>query len=103
MAQQESGTATMTRVEVRVFSRPSRWRVIFHNDDVTTMDFVVSVLTNYFGKSIEEANQIMMQVHVQGKGVAGVYSKDVAETKIEQTTRLARAEGFPLALTMEEV
>ena len=86
-------------VEVRL---PARWRVIIHNDEVTTMDFVVTVLVAVFNKSVPVAREIMMKVHKQGRGVAGLYTKEIAETKIFEATLLARKAGFPLLFTMEE-
>ena len=90
--------ATRTR---QVTRRPRLWKVLLHNDDYTTMDFVVHVLVEHFEKSIAEATHVMLQVHRKGKGLAGVYTRDVAETKIELVTAHAREEGFPLKLTME--
>ena len=81
--------------------RPRRWRVLLHNDDYTTMDFVVRVLVEHFHKSPPEATHVMLQVHYKGVGVAGVYPKDVAETKVAEVTAAARAEGMPLKLTLE--
>ena len=71
-----------------------------HNDDVTTMDFVVMVLRNIFHKKEREAIQIMLEVHLKGKGVAGKYPYDIARTKAEQTMRLARTNNYPLRLTV---
>ncbi|HHN75197.1 MAG TPA: ATP-dependent Clp protease adaptor ClpS [Acidobacteria bacterium] len=90
--------ATRTR---QVTRRPRMWKVLLHNDDYTTMDFVVHVLVAHFDKSVAEATHVMLQVHRKGKGLAGVYTRDVAETKIEVVTADAREEGFPLKLTME--
>jgi ATP-dependent Clp protease adaptor protein ClpS len=75
--------------------------VLLHNDDYTTMEFVVMVLVTIFHHSEVEAVKIMLHVHKQGMGVAGVFSREVAETRVEQVTRLARAHEFPLKCTME--
>lgn len=81
--------------------RPRRFKVLLHNDDYTTMDFVVHVLTRFFHKSEGEATHIMLQVHTKGVGIAGVYAKEVAETKVTEVTDEARAHGMPLLLTLE--
>ena len=87
--------------ERRKKKRARRWKVLLHNDDFTTMEFVVHVLVKHFHKGAAEATQIMLQVHRKGVGVAGVYSKEVAETKVAEVTDEARAEGMPLKLTAE--
>lgn len=81
--------------------QPKRYKVVFLNDDYTTMEFVVHVLEAIFHRSPAEAAAIMLRIHNNGSGVAGVYTKEVAETKIEHTIGLARREGHPLMLTME--
>jgi ATP-dependent Clp protease adaptor protein ClpS len=81
---------------------PKQYKVFLLNDDYTTMDFVVHVLETIFMKTPAEAVQIMLQVHKQGRGVAGVFSKQIAEAKIEIVHQRARAEGFPLRCVMEE-
>ncbi|MCG8455530.1 MAG: ATP-dependent Clp protease adaptor ClpS [Holophagales bacterium] len=81
--------------------KPRRFKVLLHNDDYTTTDFVVDILTRYFDKAHGEAVQIMLQVHHKGVGVAGVYPRDVAETKIFEVTAEARAKGMPLLLSKE--
>ena len=81
--------------------KPSRWKVLLHNDDYTTTEFVVDILVRYFQRGPAEATQIMLQVHHKGVGVAGVYTKDVAETKVFEVTLEARAQGMPLLLTLE--
>lgn len=86
------------RAKVR---RPRRWKVLLHNDDFTTMDFVVHVLTRHFHKSEGEATHIMLQVHHKGVGVAGVYPRETAETKVVEVTDDARANGMPLLVTAE--
>jgi ATP-dependent Clp protease adaptor protein ClpS len=91
---------TQTRERVRV-EPPRRYKVLLHNDDYTTMEFVVYVLMNHFNRSRPEALNIMLQVHKNGLGVAGVYSRDVAETKADRVTREAREAGMPLVLSTE--
>ena len=80
---------------------PRRFKVIFHNDDYTTQEFVVYVLMRFFNKSETEAQHIMLTVHHKGAAVAGVYTKDVAETKAQQVMDVARDNGMPLLLTTE--
>lgn len=80
---------------------PPLYRVLLLNDDYTTMDFVVEVLKYVFQKSEEDANQIMLNVHRKGVGVCGLYSYEIAETKVEIVDSLARERGFPLKCTME--
>ena len=81
--------------------RPRMWRVLLHNDDYTTQDFVVWVLETIFQKDRGEAFDIMMSVHRSGIGLAGVYTHDVAETKVKTTRQLAEEHEFPLLVTME--
>jgi ATP-dependent Clp protease adaptor protein ClpS len=81
--------------------RPRMWRVLLHNDDYTTQDFVVWILETIFRKPHAEAFAIMMSVHRSGLGVAGVFTHDVAETKVKATQRLAEEHEFPLLVTME--
>jgi ATP-dependent Clp protease adaptor protein ClpS len=81
--------------------RPRMWRVLLHNDDYTTQDFVVWVLEMIFHKESAEAFDIMMNVHRTGMGVAGVFTYEVAETKVKTTRKLAEEQEFPLLVTME--
>jgi ATP-dependent Clp protease adaptor protein ClpS len=81
--------------------RPRRWRVLLHNDDFTTMDFVVHILMTHFHKSPPEATHVMLQVHHKGVGVAGTYPKDMAETKVAEVMAEARENGMPLLVTTE--
>ncbi len=82
--------------------QPPLYRVLLHNDDFTTMEFVVWVLESVFGMAEEQAIQVMLNVHVKGIGVAGVYTYEVAETRVERTTALAHEHEFPLLCTMEQ-
>jgi len=81
---------------------PRLYRVLLHNDDYTTMEFVISVLVEVFHKSAEQAAAIMLAVHENGIGVCGVYPHEVAETKVAMVHSRARRAGFPLKSTMEE-
>jgi ATP-dependent Clp protease adaptor protein ClpS len=80
---------------------PKRYMVLFHNDDYTTMEFVVEALQRFFHKTETEALHIMLTVHKKGKAVAGVYPRDVAETKVAEVIGHARERGHPLLLTAE--
>jgi ATP-dependent Clp protease adaptor protein ClpS len=80
---------------------PDMYKVLLHNDDYTTMDFVVEVLMSVFSKDFQEATRIMLDVHRQGIGLCGVYTYEIAETKVETVHALARENGFPLKCTME--
>jgi ATP-dependent Clp protease adaptor protein ClpS len=92
---------TRTRTEKKV-KQPPLYRVLLHNDDYTTMEFVVHVLQSVFNHEETEATQIMLHVHRKGIGVAGVYTHEVAETKVEQVHALARSHEFPLRCSVEE-
>lgn len=81
--------------------KPRQYKVILHNDNYTTMEFVVIVLMSYFQKSETEATHIMLTVHHKGQGVAGVFSRDVAETKVAEVTAFAQDNGMPLKLSAE--
>ncbi len=87
------------RDEVR---EPPMYRVLLHNDDYTTMDFVVEILMLVFNKSPEEAVNIMLNIHRKGIGLCGVYTYEVSETKVETVHTIARENGFPLKCTMEK-
>jgi ATP-dependent Clp protease adaptor protein ClpS len=82
---------------------PPLFKVLLHNDDFTTMEFVIEVLENVFNMSEELAIQVMLNVHLRGVGVAGIYTFEIAETKVDKATALAREQEFPLLVTMEEV
>jgi ATP-dependent Clp protease adaptor protein ClpS len=95
----EEEVATESREKLK---KPPLYRVLLHNDDYTTMEFVVEVLKKVFGKSEPDAYRIMLAVHTQGLGVAGVYTHEIAEMKVERVSQMARAHEFPLLCTMEE-
>ena len=100
MTAPRESTLTETRHEQQL-QRPRMWRVLLHNDDYTTQDFVVWVLESVFHKPRAEAVAIMMSVHQSGLGVAGVFTHEMAETKVNATTQLAEQHEFPLLVTME--
>jgi ATP-dependent Clp protease adaptor protein ClpS len=81
---------------------PPLYKVLLHNDDFTTMEFVVWVLESVFNMAEEQAIQVMLNVHLRGMGVAGIYTYEIAETKVGKATALAREQEFPLLVTMEE-
>ncbi len=98
----ESDTDVVTETKHREkLQKPRLYKVLLHNDNYTTRDFVVAVLREVFHKSEGDAVQIMMHVHYNGIGVAGVYTFDVAETKIRLVEKLARDNDYPLRLSME--
>ena len=90
---------TETREDV---TEPSMYRVLLINDDYTTMEFVVEILMLVFSKSVEEATQIMLNVHRVGVGLCGIYTYEVAETKVDTVDTLAKERGFPLKCSMEK-
>ena len=85
-----------------VVTEPPMFRVLLHNDDFTTMDFVVQILMRVFNKTFEEAAQIMLNVHRKGIGLCGVYTYEVAESKVDTVNSLAREHQYPLKCTMEK-
>jgi ATP-dependent Clp protease adaptor protein ClpS len=99
--QDQSDGAVKERVKPKTH-QPTLYKVVLLNDDYTTMEFVVHVLEAVFQKSPAEAYRIMMQVHGSGSGVAGVYPWEVAETKVETVTSMARHAEFPLRAAIEE-
>lgn len=82
---------------------PKLYKVIMHNDNITTMDFVVQILVDVFHKSVQDASEIMMKIHTQGKEICGIYPREIAEFRIFRTFQLAKDAHFPLVCTMEEV
>lgn len=93
-------TGTGAEVKDRL-EKPRMFRVLLHNDDYTTMEFVVQVLMEVFHKTLPEATRVMLAVHRSGRGVAGIYTREVAETKADLAVDRARAAGFPLLATTE--
>lgn len=83
-------------------SEPKKYKVFLLNDDYSTMDFVIDILTKVFRKSMEQATQIMLNIHNNGKEVCGVYTHEIALTKVTQVKTQAREKGFPLKAIMEE-
>ena len=94
-----SGALTLTRTRTK---KPSMYKVLMLNDDYTPMEFVVDVLQHIFQKNREEATQIMLHVHQKGVGVCGIYTYEVAETKVTQTVDYARKNQHPLQCTLEK-
>ena len=96
--QEETGLATAKKPKVK---QPRRFKVLLHNDDYTTMEFVVDVLVMFFDKNQTEATAIMLSVHHRGIGVCGVFTREIAETKVSQVSEYAKKNGMPLKCTME--
>ena len=98
MAKEQSSIRERQRIDLR---EPRRYTVTIYNDDFTTMEFVVMILKQIFFKSEAEAEALMLQVHHSDKAVVGIYSYDVATSKVRKATNMAREAGFPLRLTVE--
>jgi ATP-dependent Clp protease adaptor protein ClpS len=96
------GTVVLERRPEKV-KPPQMYQVVLLNDDYTPMEFVVVVIQEFFNKDRETATQIMLKIHLDGKGVCGVYSKDVAATKVDQVTEAARKSGHPLQCVSEPI
>ena len=93
----EAGTGTNEEL-----LEPKWFRVLLHNDDYTTMDFVIEILVNVFHKPAAEATRIMLDVHKKSRGLCGIYTYDIASTKVAQVHHLARRREFPLKCSLEE-
>lgn len=93
-------TITRSRKKLKY---PPRYDVIFHNDDYTPMDFVITLLVEKFGKGIDEAKKVTLQVHSNGSAVAGTYFFEIAEQKCNESLAVARSQGHPLKITMEPI
>jgi ATP-dependent Clp protease adaptor protein ClpS len=100
-ADRKTGGQVLERTKPKV-KKPELFKVLLHNDDYTTMQFVIEVLEEIFTKSPAEAFRIMMHVHTRGHGVCGSYPYEVAETKVQMVHDRANAQGFPLKASMEE-
>ena len=96
---EESDSSALGEVEKK---SPPDFKVLMHNDDYTTMEFVVEALIAVFHKSPTEANRIMLHIHFKGSGVCGAYPYEVAETKVSKVSDIARKEGFPLRCSLEQ-
>jgi len=96
------GSVVMERLTQKV-QPPSMYQVVMLNDDYTPMEFVVVVIQEFFGKDLEAATQIMLKIHLDGRGVCGVYSKDIAATKVDQVMEAAHKAGHPLQCVSEPV
>ena len=81
---------------------PPQFKVILLNDDYSTMDFVIEILQNIFKKSMEDATTLMLEVHNKGKAICGIYSYEIAVTKVAQVAKVAKENGFPLKAIVEE-
>ena len=95
----DSGVITADKKELK---RPSLYKVLLHNDDYTTMEFVIYVLKVIFGKTQTEAEDIMLKVHNEGIGECGIYTFEIAETKCDRVLREAKEEGHPLKCSIEK-
>jgi ATP-dependent Clp protease adaptor protein ClpS len=102
MTEQHQHGSTVLEARRNKLSPPPLYTVLLLNDDFTPMDFVVHVLQRFFSMNREQATQIMFKVHQEGRGVCGVYPRDVAATKVEQVSSFARESQHPLACIMEE-
>jgi len=101
MSTADADTIEQTDTSQQVYI-PKMYKVVLHNDDTTTFEFVMAVLSVIFHKAEDESLEITMSVHTNGTGIAGVYTREVAEEKTEEATVLARTSGYPLTITCEE-
>jgi ATP-dependent Clp protease adaptor protein ClpS len=98
---QEQEGDTVVETAPPQFKRPPMYAVIILNDDYTPMDFVIEILQQYFAMNLDQATQVMLTVHYEGKGIAGIYPRDIAETKANQVNNYARSKGHPLLCQIE--
>ena len=97
----ETNIVTKQKNEVKI-KKPKNYKVVMYNDDYTTMEFVINILVSVFNKKLVEAEKIMIDVHERGKGIAGIYSHDIAITKVSNAMSMAKEKGFPFKLAVEE-
>ena len=97
----EQGDVAVVTEKKSKAAKPKLWKVILHNDDFTTMEFVIHVLETVFSRPPADSHQLMLQVHTRGMCVAGVYTYEIAETKLGTVERMAGAAEFPFLCTME--
>lgn len=95
----DTDTITKTKTKVKT---PSMWKVVLHNDDFTPMDFVTQLIMHLFHKNRSEAENIMMTIHTTGRGTVGIFTKEVADTKVIQVKEISEQNGHPLLATKEE-
>ncbi|MGM9697658.1 MAG: ATP-dependent Clp protease adaptor ClpS [Prevotella sp.] len=98
MPQEQTNIKQRQRIDLQ---EPRRYKVLIHNDDFTTMEFVVRILEQVFYLEADKAQALMLQVHHSNKAVVGIFSYDIAVSKVQKATTMARKEGFPLRLTVE--
>ncbi|EQC51166.1 ATP-dependent Clp protease adaptor protein ClpS [Bacteriovorax sp. DB6_IX] len=101
MSERSDEEGDLSVVTRKKFKRPPRYRVLLHNDDYTTMEFVVYILKSVFSKTTGEAQEIMLKVHNEGRGQCGVYTHEVAESKMKRVSLEAKQNGHPLLCTIE--
>ncbi len=99
----DDGNSVVLERRTQKTQPPQMYQVVMLNDDFTPMEFVVMVLQEFFSKDREQATQIMLKIHLDGKGVCGVYSKDVAATKVDQVAEAAKKHGHPLQCLSEPI
>lgn len=97
-----TNTSVLEKTTTRI-NEAGKWNVIFHNDNVTSMEFVVMALMQIFNHNIQSAAAIMIHVHENGQGIAGTYTKEIAEQKMFETAQLAKQYGYPLRVSIQEV
>ena len=96
-------TGALTKNKKKLAKLPNKFHVLLLNDDYTTMEFVVEVLVRFFSKSVNEANNLMLKIHVEGEAVCGIYSYDVAQTKVTQVIEFSRQNEQPLMCIIREI